>query len=63
MIQEINLELTDFQIDLLNREKELLVEFNINFTCKNGKNLSKKLRLFVYKCNELKFGAEFFLEK
>ena len=61
--QSLEFELTDLQIDVLNREQELLVEFDIAFTCKNGKVLCKELKLLIYKRNELQFGAEFFLKK
>lgn len=60
-IQNIELELTDIQIDSLNREQQLFVEFDMDFTCKNGRKLCKKLRALIYKRNELKFGVEFFL--
>lgn len=61
--QSLEFELTDLQIDVLNREQELFVEFDITFTCKNGKVLCKELKLLIYKRNELQFGAEFFLKK
>lgn len=61
--QSLEFDLTDLQIDVLNREQELFVEFDITFTCKNGKVLCKELKLLIYKRNELQFGAEFFLEK
>ncbi|MGX5700381.1 hypothetical protein ACWKWF_12365 [Acinetobacter kookii] len=60
-IQNIELELTYIQIDLLNREQQLFAEFDMDFMCKNGRKLCKKLRSLIYKRNELQFGAEFFL--
>ncbi|WP_214645338.1 hypothetical protein [Acinetobacter terrae] len=62
-IQSIELELTDIQIDLLNREQQLLAEFDMDFMCKNGRKLCQKLRSLIYKRNDLQFGAEFFLYK
>lgn len=62
-IQSIDLELTDIQIDLLNREQQLLAEFDMDFMCKNGRKLCQKLRSLIYKRNDLQFGAEFFLYK
>ena len=62
-IQSIDFDLADEQIVLLNNQQELLVELDMGFICKNGKNLDKELKLLIYKRNELQFGAEFFLKK
>ena len=60
---KIDFDLADEQIVLLNNQQELLVELDMGFICKNGKNLDKELKLLIYKRNELQFGAEFFLKK
>lgn len=61
--QEVSLELTQFHLDQLNKEKELEDSLDFFYEGKNGRSVKYELIMHVYQTNYPFYESNFFLKK